>query len=285
MDLQLVIDALLRIVRDIVSYIPHAANGLLVLLLGYLIARFVRWLLRGVLRRLGFDQLTEQTGVVTGLRRLGIRLSPSALIAQIAFAFLLLTFMITAARLLQLEPVAALLEQLIAFLPNLVAALIVFLLGSNIARIAGLFVAGAAAGAGLTYARPLGRLVEYLLGLFVVILALGVLGIDVGLLVTAIILVIAAFGLALGLGLGLGARTIIYQILAGYYVRKRFRLGQTIRIGDVRGELSGVGSVSSVVDTGDGALVMPNATLIEHGVRTPPAARSAADTTEGQPTS
>ena len=282
MDLQVVIDALVRIVTDIVSYLPSIVNGLLVLLVGYLVARAVRWLLRVSLRHLGIDPVAERSGVVTGLRRLGIRLIPSMLIAQIVFAFLLLTFMITAARLMQLEAVAVLLERLLAFLPNLIAALIVFLLGSNVARLAGLFVAGAAAGAGLNYARSLGRLIELLLSLFVVIIGLGVLGIDVGLLVTAIILVIAAFGLALGLGLGLGARAIVYQILAGYYVRQRFRLGQTLRIGDVSGELSGIGSVSSVLDTANGALVMPNATLIEQGVRTTSAASADASGAESQ---
>ena len=269
MDVQIVIDALVRIITDIVSYIPSVVNGLLVLLVGYLVARAVRWLLYTVLHRIGVDRLAERSGVNIGFRRLGIRLIPSLLIAQIVFGFLLLTFTITATRFMRLEAVAVLLERLLAFLPNLLAGLIVFLLGSTIARLAGTFVAGIAAGAGLGYARQLGRLVEYLLSLFVVVVSLGVLGIDVSVLVTTIILVIAAFGLALGLGLGLGARTIIYQILAGYYVRRRFRLGQTIQIGEVRGEVSGIGSISTVLNTAEETIVMPNATLIEQGVRSP----------------
>ena len=281
MNPQLVLDALIRIVTDIVAYLPSLANGLLVLLIGYLVARVVRWVLRAVLRRVGIDPLAERSGVVTGLRRLGIPLIPSALIAQIVFGFLLISFMITATRLMLLEAVAVLLERFLTFLPNIIATLLVFILGSAVARLAGIFVAGSAAGAGLGYARQLGRLVESLVSLFVVVLALSVVGIDTGLLVTAITILLAAFGLAIGLGLGLGARTIIYQILAGYYVRQRFRLGQTIRIGAVSGEVSGIGSVSTVLNTAEGSLVMPNATLIEQGVRAPHSPSAEASAVEG----
>ena len=268
MNPQLVIDALIRIVTDMVAYLPSLANGLLALLIGYLVARVVRWVLRAVLRRVGIDPLAERSGVVTGLRRLGIPLVPSALIAQIVFGLLLVTFMITATRLMLLEAVAVLLERLLTFLPNIIAALLVFLLGSAAARLAGIFVAGSAAGAGLGYARQLGRLVEALGSLFVVVLALSVLGIDTALLVTAITILIAAFGLALGLALGLGARPIAYQILAGYYVRQRLRPGQAIQIEQVRGEVSGTGSVNTVVNTATGPIIVPNSVLIESTVGT-----------------
>ncbi len=276
MDPQIVIDALTRIVTDIVAYLPSLANGLLVLLVGYLVARVVRWLLWVVLRRIGIDPLAERSGVVTGLQRLGIRLIPSMLMAQIVFALLLLTFLITATRLMRLEAVAVLLERLLTFLPNIVAALIVFLVGTAVARLVGLFVAGSAASVGLSYARQLGRLVEYLVNLFVVVLALGVLGVNIGLLVTAITILIAAFGLALGLALGLGARPIAYQILAGYYVRQRLRPGQAIHLAQVRGEVSGTGSINTVVTTTVGPIIVPNSVLIESMVYVPPRAGTGA---------
>ena len=76
---------------------------------------------------------------------------------------------------------------------------------------------------------------------------------------------IAAFGLALGLG----ARGVVYNILAGYYMRQRFSVGQPIAYFDVRGEVSAVGGVSTVVRTGDGDGVAPNSALLESVVRSP----------------
>ncbi len=269
MDLQVVTDALTQIVNGILSFVPGVINGLIVLLVGYVVARFVRWLVGAALRRLGVDAAAERGGIIGGLRGLGIGISPSRLIAQTVFWLLLLSFLITATRLMRLGTVAQLLERLLAFLPGVIAALIVFLLGSMIARLAGNWVWLLAAGSGLGYARQLGRIVQYIISLFVAVLALGVLGIQIGLLVTAITIMIAAFGLGIGLALGLGGRTIVYHILAGYYVRQRYRPGQAIRLGQLSGEVSGTGSVNTVVSTDEGTTIVPNGVLLESTVQTP----------------
>ncbi len=72
MNLQIVVEALMRILTDILSFVPGLVNGLLVLLVGYLVAWLVRWLVGVVLRRLGTDALAERTGMVGGLRGLGL---------------------------------------------------------------------------------------------------------------------------------------------------------------------------------------------------------------------
>ncbi|MDQ3780404.1 MAG: mechanosensitive ion channel [Chloroflexota bacterium] len=280
MDLQGIADALTRMYNDIVSFLPDVANGLIVLLVGYVIARIVGWLVRLVLARAGLDGLSERRGIAGGLRGLGIGLSPSRLIAQTVFGLLFLSFAITAVRLMRLETVAGLLERLLDFLPNVIAALLVFLLGSMVARLAGNWVLLIAAAGGLGYARQLGSLVQYAVGLFVVILALGVLGIQIGLLVTAITILLGAFGLGIGLALGLGARNIVYHILAGYYVRQRYQPGQTITLGQMSGEVSGTGSVNTVVTTDEGSTIVPNGVLLESTVR---AARDASPETRARP--
>jgi len=264
--------------NDIASFLPDVVNGLIVLLVGYLIARIVGWLVRLVLTKAGLDDLAERRGIVGGLRGLGIGLAPSRLIAQTVFGLLFLSFAITAVRLMRLETVADLLERLLDFLPNVIAAVMVFLLGSMVARLAGNWVSLIAAAGGLGYARQLGSLVQYVVGLFVMVLALGVLGIQVGLLITAITIMIGAFGLAIGLALGLGARTIVYHILAGYYVRQRYQPGQTITLGRMSGEVSGTGSVNTVVTTDEGTTIVPNGVLLEATVR---AARESPPETRG----
>ena len=264
--------------NDIASFLPDVVNGLIVLLVGYVIARIVGWLVRLVLTRTGLDDLAERRGIGGGLRGLGIGLTPSRLIAQTVFGLLFLSFAITAVRLMRVETVAALLERLLDFVPNVIAALLVFLLGSMVAQLAGNWVSLIAAAGGLGYAQQLGRLVQYVVVLFVMVLALGVLGIQVGLLVTAITIMIGAFGLAIGLALGLGARTIVYHILAGYYVRQRYQPGQTITLGAMSGEVSGTGSVNTVVTMDEGSTIVPNGVLLEATVR---AARATPQETRG----
>ena len=269
MNFHIVVESLQKIMLDIIHFIPNLINGLIILLVGYIVAVFIRWIVKLVLRYTKFDPLIERTGITGAMRGLGVKMPLSVILAQTVFALLLISFFITATRLMGLLAVSQLLERVLTFLPNLIAALIVFLLGGMVAQFVGNLVTSVATAAGLSYAKRLGNVLQYMISLFVVILALGVLGIDTALLVTVVTIMIAAFGLAFGLALGLGARSVVHHILAGYYVRQRFPVGQAIELNQVVGAVSGVGSVNTVVTTGEGTVVFPNGILLESLVRSP----------------
>jgi len=267
MDFQVVLDELREVIVDILNALPDIINGLILLLVGYLFASAVRFVLRFVLPRLGFDALMEQIGIADGLRRIGIRTPLSRLMAQVIFVILLLSFTVTATRLMGLHAIATVLEQILVYLPNAVAALIVFLIGGTGAAYAGELVGNSAAGGGLSYARTLGQIVQILIMLFVIVLALGALGVDTSVLVTVLTIMMAAFGLALSLALGLGAQRLVLNILAGHYVREQLAVGQQIDHDGVRGAVSEIGSVYTVLTTADGRLLIPHRLLVEGPVR------------------
>jgi len=262
-------DTLNHIYNDIVNFIPNLINGLIILLLGYLIARFVSWIVRTILKKIKFDPLAEKSGLTGTMRGLGVKMPASEIIAGVVFYLLLLSFMISAVRLMGLEPVARLLEQVLAFLPNLIAAVIVLMLGGVIARFTGDLVTTAAAGAGLSYAKALGRLVQYLVSLLVLIIALGALGVDTTILVASLPIIIASFGLALGLSLGLGARNAVQNIIAGYYLRQRLTPGQSVRLGVTNGTVSSIGPINTVLSTPEGETLMPNTNLTDNALELP----------------
>lgn len=280
MDFHLVVDALTKTVTDIVQFIPRLINGLIVLVIGYLVAWAARWLVRAILGRLRIDPLVERSGLTASLRGLGIRAPLSQVAAQAIFALLLLSFLITASRLMGLEAVAVVLERVLAFLPNAIAALVVFLLGGLVAAFLGDLVATLAGAEGLAYAARIGRVVRYLVSIVVAVLALGVLGLDTALLVTVLTIMVAAFGLALALALGLGMRQVVAQIMAGYYLRQRLPAGRRIALGELRGEVRGVGSVSTVLATSEEDVVVPNGVIFGSVVRL---ARPAAAEGESRP--
>jgi small-conductance mechanosensitive channel len=269
MNFQIVIDALTKILYDIVNFIPKLVNGIIILLVGYVVALVVRWLISAVLRRVGFDPLVERAGLTGAMKGLGIKAPLSAILSQAVFVLLLLSFLITSTRIMGLEPVAQVFEKLLGFLPTILAALVVFLIGGVAAQFLGNTVTALAAGAGVNSPARLGRVVQYLVSIFVVIIALGVLGMDTALLVTAVTIMIGAFGLALSIALGLGARGVVRHILAGYYVRQRFRPGQPIAFEEVSGSVGGVGGVNTVVETSEGSVVLPNGLLLDSVVKSP----------------
>lgn len=274
MNFQIVLDALFKIFNDIVNFIPNLVNGLIILLVGYFVARGVSWLVGFVLRQIKFDPLVERTGITGALRGLGVKTPLWQIVAQLVYIFLLLSFLITATRFMGLAAVAKLLEQLLDLMPKAIAATIVFLLGGIISKFMGDLVRATSQGAGLGYANRLGTVIQYMTSVFVAVLALGVLGIDTALLVTTITIIIAAFGLAVGLALGLGARGIIQHVLAGYYLRQRLPVGQPIVFNQLRGEVSGIGGVNTVVSTTEGTTIIPNQALLESIVHVSPVSQN-----------
>lgn len=285
MNTKVLVDALTRSIDNVVNFIPALINGLIVLAIGYAIAWIVRWLLATILRHIGFDPLVERTGITGSLRGIGIQTPLSTIIAQTVFLLLLLSFLITATELMGLTAVTQLLQSLLNFVPSMIAAAIIFLLGGIVASFAGNLVTTMARGGGLNYAARLGQVVRVLVSLFVVVLALGALKVDTALLVTAITIGIAAFGLALGLALGLGARGMVHHVLAGYYLRQRFPVGQQVATENAQGEVRGIGGVNTVLATQEGeALVVPNGLLLESLVRMPGlSARPAPDADQPSP--
>lgn len=272
MDFQLIWDQLQQVVRDILAVVPDIINGLIVFLVGYALAWLTRLVVRFVLSHVGFDTLMEETGLAHGLRRFGVPTPLSRLVAQTVFLLILLSFAITAARLIRLEAVATLLEQVLAYLPNAVAALIVFLVGSLGATFAGDNIARLGRATRLAFAATLGQLIQVALILFVIVLALGVLGVNTSILVTILTIFAAAFGLTVSLAVGLGGRAIVGDILASYYVRERFPVGQRVALPAVEGEVQSIGGVNTVIAAGDESVVVPNSALLAQLVRTKPSA-------------
>ncbi len=92
MNFNIVLDALVKIFTDIVNFIPNLVNGLIILLVGYLVARLVSGLIGFILRQIRFDPLIERTGITGALRGLGVKTPLWQIVAQLIYIFLLLSF-------------------------------------------------------------------------------------------------------------------------------------------------------------------------------------------------
>jgi small-conductance mechanosensitive channel len=275
MNFQIVIDSLAKIATDILNFIPNLINGLIILFIGYLVSLLVGRITNFVLRRAKFDALVDKAGVTGGFKIFEIKTSLSQIISRTIFVLLLLSFLITSTRIMGLEPVARLFERLLMFVPTLIAALIFFLLGCLIAQFVGNMTAAVAGGSGIGNAARLGKLIQFIIILFVVIISLGIMGLDTGLLVTSATIVIATFGLAFGLAGGFGAKRIVRHVLAGYYLKQRFQSGQIILIEQTRGTVAAVGSANTVIETADGIAIFPNEMLLESIIVSPRAPTTA----------
>ncbi len=270
------IDTINQIQSSLSSWLPALLSALLLLLFGWLVARISQAVVVHLMRKLGIDRLAERTGIDRGLTTIGGQSNLSYLLARTTYWLILIFFILLALGALGLtEVVTSTLNSFFSFLPRLIAATVIFLVGAFIARIVGDAITAATLKSNMSSGRILGQAVRFCLLLVVVILSLDELGVQTTILTTIIIVTVAAVALGLAIAFGLGNRQLAHSIMAGFHAREEFNPGQTLTIGDHTGYLVRIGTTKTLLQTSSGQISIPNVVLLNEIVRYPPEDKNA----------
>lgn len=253
----------------IAAFIPRLFGALLVVAVGFLVAKLLDTLLSKLLAKVGLDRLVAGTGVTKLLGRVGIRVPISTLIGKIIYWFVLLIFLVSAAESLGLARVSATLDMLALYVPKVFGAGIILLVGVLLAQLVSGLVRGAAEGVGIDYAGGLTRIAQGLVIIISISVAIGQLEVKTELLNYVIAIGLISVGLAGALALGLGSRELVSQILAGIYVRELYEVGQRVRLEGLGldGEIEEIGTAKTLLLTDEGEVVsVANRVLLEQRV-------------------
>lgn len=264
---QSLVAAMTALWTKVANFIPNLFGALVVVLLGFVVAKLLDTLLSKLLAKFGLDRLMAGTGLTKLLSRAGLKVPISTLIGKIVYWFVLLIFLVSAAESLGLQRVSATLDMLALYLPKVFGAALVLLVGVLLAQLVNGVVRGAAEGVGLDYSAGLGRVAQWLVIVISISVAISQLEVKTDLLNHVIVIALITVGLAVALAMGLGSREIAGQILAGIYVREMFQVGQQVRIGEVEGQIEEIGTVKTTLLTDEGELVsMSNRVMLEQRV-------------------
>jgi hypothetical protein len=203
------------------AYLPRVALAAVVLLAGWLVAKALRFSVVRALRALNFHVLSERAGVDNFLQQGGTERDTADLIGLVVYWLALLVALIVASNVLGLTQVAVLLNGIALFMPRVVLVLLLLVLGSYFARFVGSAVQGYCRGAGISDAELLGRIVQYLIMTFVVLLSIDQLQIGSGLIQQTFLILLAGVVFAVALALGLGARDRAARLIERWFPQKR----------------------------------------------------------------
>ena len=253
----------------VLEFLPNIAAALLLLLFGYLVAKMFGLVITKVLSKLGLDKLTERSGVASAVQSTGIDTSASSIIGKIVYWLIFLLFMIAAADSLGLPRVSDTINGFVQYLPKLVGALLVVIIGLFAAHLVRAAIETASSGMQLDYGKALGSLIYTLMVIVVISLAIGQLEIETELLNQVVSIVLFAIGAAVALSLGMGTRSTAGNIVAGLYARDLFPPGDKISVGDISGTVIEVSTTNTLLELEDGTTYsIPNSTLVESQVHT-----------------
>ena len=199
-------DSLSGTFNTFASFIPKLFGALIILLIGWLIARAIRFALSKVLKAVKFDDLTEKVGINGHLANAGLKARGSDLIAKLGYWIVMFTVLVMFFNSLGLEVVSNLLNDVIKFIPNIIVGCILLVVGMYLAQ----FVQGLAEGAlkagGFSNPGLVGKIAYGAIMFLTVTLVLNQLHIGDGILDKIIGIVLGALGLGLSIAFGLGGQ-------------------------------------------------------------------------------
>lgn len=187
---------------------------IIILIIGWVISKLIKTMVTKALRAIKLDELSTRIELDGLLAKGGISYSLSELVGVICYWLALLVTFMVAINAVGLTIAAELLRQVVSYIPNVVAAMFILILGMFVATILKNIVQTAANNAGLSQSKLLSGIVETIIIVFAVFVALEQLQIGIRITELTLSIVLGSIGLGMALAFGLGCKDIAARFVS-----------------------------------------------------------------------
>lgn len=261
-------EAFIEMADGAINALPNLVIAGVLLFVGLVAAKVIRSVLTGTFKKIKLDDIFDKMGLTEIFSKIGLKAGPSAAIPKLLYWLILLLFVRVAADKAGIQEISNLLDQIMAFLPKVLTASIILLVGFIVADLIQNAAFRSLDNIGLEYAGSLSRILFGFIFVLILTVALSQLGIKTELLNASVKIVLAGLALALALALGLGLKTLAGQIVSGVYARDLYKIGTEIHYDDRPAKVAGVGPLTTKLTRDDGSfLIIPNSILVSEIIR------------------
>jgi len=255
------------LVDSTIAGAPRVAVGILLAISGLVAAKVIELVLRFTLTRVRFDKLLERAGVDKMLQRIGIRQQLNLFIPRLVYFLVLFVLARTASDALGLVAISSAIGAFFNYLPNIVAALLLLILGTAVGQFAGETVAQSALSSGIEFGPTLGKVVSGVVVFVCAMMAIAQLKIDTEIVRIVTSFVLGGAALAFGISFGFGTRDIVRNITAGFYARKVLTLGKPLEVSGQQGVLVAITATHAILRQEGVETAVSNATFLDQVTR------------------
>src|ERR671914_186730 len=208
------------------AYIPQLIGAIIILIVGYIVARILKAVVARVLQAVGFDSWMERGGIKQFLDRAQTRETPATVLGKLVFWLVFIIVITMAADALGIRRVSEVLGQLIAYIPSIIAAILILVLAALLANFLASIVRGA------TGSDLLANVARYAIIVYAAFAAITELGIAVQLTAPTFLIILGAVALAGAIAFGWGGRDVAKDIIERSYDRRHEVTSDTGPTGD-----------------------------------------------------
>ena len=206
---------------QIATFVPKFLAVIVILFVGWGIARLARAGIHRLLNFAHFDSIAQKSGLEAFLQQGNVQLTLSTIISEIVYWLVILMFVITGANMLGLAEVSGILVGLAGYLPHIIIAILVLIFGTLLARFINRLVFAWLHSIKFDGALAVSTSSEYLVQVFVLFVALEQLNIGTQLLTALFVIVVGAVFLALAIAFGLGGKDWAAKVIESMQNRKK----------------------------------------------------------------
>ena len=220
-QLDLMLEPLRVFLVQVGDFLPRLALALVVILVGWLLAKVARYAIVKGLRAVNFHVVSERAGLDGFLRDGGIQSDTTDIIALIVYWLVILGALVIGFNSLGLIYVTDLLGRVILFVPKVLVAVLVLAFGGYFARFIGNAITAYCRNVHIQDAELLGRLAQYAILTFVILIALDQVNIGGDIVRQSFLIILAGLVFALALAFGLGGKEWAAELLERWWPRRK----------------------------------------------------------------
>lgn len=253
-DIQQVLSEMLL---SMVGVLPKLILVFIILLAGIIIANMLSKLIKKTLDRFNLDKYTDKLNEIDFFYKNNIHVKLSSIAAKIVKYIILLMFVMTAVGVLDMPVLAQLIQDIIKWIPNLIAAFIILIGGLLIGISLQNVVTSTCKSLGIPSASMIGSFAFYFIFLNVLIVALSQAQINTAFFAQNISIIIAGIVLAFSIGYGFASKDLVASFLASYYTKSKLNIGDRVKLNEVEGIITEVDKSSVRLRTEDKDIIIP----------------------------
>lgn len=233
--------------KALAQVIPNLITALLVIFIGYIIAKILRRTISKVLSKIGIDKLADKINEIDVFAANNINIVPSGIVSGLVYYLVLFVFMMVSVDALRMEAISDLMTNIINYLPKAIAALVVFIIGVVFCDLIKKMVQTACESLGIGSARFLANVVFYFLFLNVVLVTMKQAELQTTFMENNISIVLGGVIFAFSIGYGLASRSLMANMLASFHHKDRLREGDEMSVDNFRGKVVSLDNTSLIL--------------------------------------
>jgi hypothetical protein len=218
--LDLALEPVRAFLAQVGAFLPRMILAIVILIAGWLLAKFLRFVIVRGLKAVNFNVLADRAGIDNFLRQGGIKTDTLSILGVLAYWFVILAALMVAFNSLGLAYVTDLVGRVLLFIPKVIVAVLVLAFGAYFARFVALTVTTYFRNVGLEDADLLGRVTLYAIMVFVVLIALDQVSIGVDIIRQSFLIILSGVVLALAIAFGIGGQKWAAELLECWRPKK-----------------------------------------------------------------